>query len=195
MRKIIGEYISPKWKQTKDNRLEALKALIRPLDFVPFKNEKNLRLVQKGQFPLKWRNDILKIVKQYDCIFTVFYKGHHGFNRRHKLVYLAIEDEHDYLSSYTLIEVFPHELAHAIQYDYYPKSQKLKRFKDRLEYEQEACRLAYFISKKYFSHVWKDIDLSCHHKRFNTYSSKKNIAWFKNYHKEHYKLKYKGNLN
>ena len=66
-----------------------------------------------------------------------------------------------------IMKVFSHELAHCIQHKVtgYQFS-GITRFSQVLDIERTAERLAYYIFKQYFGHVYK-----IHHSSFNAYKS------------------------
>jgi hypothetical protein len=79
-----------------------------------------------------------------------------------------------------LCKDFSHELAHHIQLTYSNEnSYYYKDTKHALKFEYTAERLAYFIYKKYFSNI-KELK----HRQFNTYRTKADIEWLKEYLKK-----------
>ena len=80
----------------------------------------------------------------------------------------------EFISSYDAATLFSHELAHGIQWSHLQKFDKdsvnaffTTSFERCLMYERTAERLAYFISKEYFSDIMDELNMS--HRSFNAY--------------------------
>jgi hypothetical protein len=130
-----------------------------------------------GGFPLKWIHDAEKLCAFHNCKFQLLLSQtypydwgsfHAGSKRpndpRRITIYVGKfqgkqEDQTQkdcFISSKTFVSILAHELAHAIQWNVYghPRthiSGYRKLLSANLAFEQEACRLAFFIWKKLMS--------------------------------------------
>jgi hypothetical protein len=73
-----------------------------------------------------------------------------------------------------------HELAHKLQDLAYGRHHPARDFKEFLEYEYEACSLAYYIYKKYFNDI-----LYINANSFRLYRSKEDKRWLRRFWKDY----------
>jgi len=122
-----------------------------------------------GSFPLKWIHDAEQLCAFHGCQFKLlpsktnfdwgsFHAGSKRANDPRRItIYVGDDAQGDrFLPSTTFASTLSHELAHAIQWNVYghprthiPGYRKL--LSANLAFEQEACRLAFFIWKKLMS--------------------------------------------
>lgn len=158
----------------KDKNLKYLISYIKDFDFILFNNDK--KILYKDVIPLSCKIDLdilcdnyypLKLSIRKTKKRTSFYR------RRTKTIFL----NGDFIRPIDICFMFSHELAHHIQYECEMGRKYNYTFNEILLFERQAERLAYFIYKKYFSHL-----LSIHHLNFNSYRSKEDIDFLYKYH-------------
>jgi len=159
--------------------IEFLKTKIKKLPrkvFLRFKKRKK-RYTNKLFNLSKVLNELDYISKIYDADFGI----------------IKSEDEGEYIVDYKIIRIsytkylvdmlasFSHELAHRIQYSIISqKMDQITQFdnkniiylSDIVNFERIADRLAYFIYKKYFNHIYK-----LHHACFAAYKNKNSVKF------------------
>lgn len=179
----------PAWDLPPNIRFQALRRLIRPLKkpiLRPYK-EPWASVPNLKPFPLIWLNDIKCLCQVYNCDFE--FKNHtwtnggcfcHESSTGRPMIQLYIggrDSKPTPPTSYDICTILTHELAHAIQHILYGNAlESIKNFKTKLSvhlaYEQEACHLAYYIYKEYFT----DLTPNIHYNSFKTYHNKKAIC-------------------
>lgn len=170
------------WDLSKELRVEIMSRLLWPLDFYPLARKvgtkgtlRNSRMVPKTRIPLIWKNDFTKIAKLYGCRFefqygveTSEYSAESNLLKENAkntpLISIGLGDPDNkgnyFVSFAEIIELFCHELSHRIQHLFYGNDSDQiqdfgKKLSIQLEYEQEACNLAYSVYLGYFKHVQK----------------------------------------
>jgi len=161
-----------------------LRTKIKPL-FRKVCDKKNIKWINKDKcvnkkgliFPYRYFLDLKFICKLYGCNFEVRKYGNHGYSEKKKLIYLATEED-GFVTTYSISKNFTHELAHRIQHIEWENNKyfTINFFEKALLYERSADRLAYFIYKEYFSHLW-----NFSHQVFNSYKSKSDIKFLREY--------------
>lgn len=150
-------------------------------------NRSSERSIKGFNFPLSWYNDLVYICKLYNGNFEIrnCVSGDPagGYNTKNKLIYITTVN--GAISPYNICKTFTHELAHRIQHIIIEKNNstgklRKKYFSEWLLYERVAERLAYFINKEYFEHLYK-----LHHRIFKSYNKKLDVVWFKNFLNQH----------
>ena len=127
------------------------------------------------RFPYNFYLDLKYVCKMYGASFELREKGNPGYSSITKTIYMT-PDEDRLITSDDISHFFTHELAHRIQHMQWENNKDftINRFNKALLYERSAERLAYFINKKYFSHLH---DFS--HQYFSSYTTEEDISFLK----------------
>lgn len=175
--------------------LEYLKTRILDLDTDGFfEGDNETELMKYYVFPKKYYKDLCWLSARYGAKFSLrkAKKGttvHPSYNRERRLIIMCAEKENGYLSTLCVCKEYTHELAHHIQLQttvecgISPLSHTelgITKLSQIVLYERTADRLAYFLYKKYFSHL---CDL--HHAQFSAYRSIEDINFLKDYYSEY----------
>lgn len=180
-----------RWRKHKETRIKELKSNIKRLGFIPF-FKKSSKLYKKI-LPYSYYEDLKKICKLYNTKLKIQIVNQTHIEKKGQAVfqhYWRTSESESYfitkseilmfcvsgniITSYDIVYVFTHELAHAIQLHYYGSD-----WPKHLEYELEADRLAYFIAKEYC----QKLDQNISHNKFSSYKTEHNKKWLQNYHK------------
>jgi len=170
--------------QSKAFDLEYLKTRIIPLDRDVLISNKSLDdgQMKNIHFPRNYLRDLIYITKLYGCEFRIVKSEHSSYNRDLQRIRLAYS-EHNFIPTYDICKVFTHELAHHIQRTiaWEEGGLLIEKLSESIKYERIAERLAYFINKLYFNHIW---DL--HHSSFSAYRSKSDQTFLAFHHHDMY---------
>ena len=92
-------------------------------------------------------------------------------------IFLYVDERDKILTSHEICTEFTHELAHHLQHMILIQNRQKPscEFKKRLEFERVATRMAYFIYKQYFEHLFPDLT----HRNFTSYRKKETVEWFR----------------
>jgi hypothetical protein len=146
---------------------EYLKSCIKNIDFIPCQKNPP-KLLYKNIIPLQWKIDLdilcdyykVKLYLTKDRLFNYFTGVYYGDEKQ-----IFITSYNNNLNHKKIIKLFSHELAHHIQRmnggNIWVSSLP---FFYKCEYERQADRIAYFIYKKYFNHLY-----DFHHLEFSAY--------------------------
>jgi len=132
-------------------------------------------LMKRFIFPKKHHLDLCRLARHYGAKFSLckYSKFIGGQYHRHNNLIAIYTDKNKLVSTHKICRVFPHELAHHIQYSIMQEELGshceilFETLSQKLLYEQVADRLAYFLYKKHFKHIW-DIP----HQAFRIYHNK-----------------------
>ena len=114
-----------------------------------------VKINQRVGLPQRWVNDIKYLCNLYnaDVVFPIVGPNCHYF--QFNKIRSTIGIRHDGLiTTKEMIIGTSHEIAHAIQYK--ERNSSDMYFEDvaaEIRFEQEACRLSYFVYLQYFKHV------------------------------------------
>lgn len=130
---------------------------------------------KKSGLPSNWVSDIRKITRFYGGKIDFRNEKTARYEKKTKTIILPTLVSATFCPSESICREFAHELSHLIQSKFTKINWDPKTLKDAVAYERTAERLSYFITKKYFFHLMKELCIS--HRNYNSYKSKKEIGW------------------
>ena len=165
----------------KTTNVNYLRGQIKSLEF---KLGRRTHPLYKNAYPEEWHKKLKWLAKQYGSNYKFNRESHHGmFYFYSSEILLGLNGNKGLYNTRPLIATFCHELAHRIQQTIVEKARGRKvykrsfsNFKECLQYERAAERLAYFLCKEYFSGI------NFHHKYFSAYQKEKDLKWLEKHH-------------
>ena len=170
--------LSKRRRQVQDLEFLKTQIIISERKYCNFSDKKG-KINKKSNLPEQWVEDLKEISFLYGGKVKFLKSvGNSSFEGHIDTLILAVDD-----SGFGVKDIcitFSHELSHLIQRNIHDNAFKPRNLGELLRYERTAERLGYFISKTYFPHLMKKVNLT--HRNFSTYLGRDHIEWLHRYH-------------